>query len=263
MQDLIITLVQAVLAWEDRDASLSRFDALLRELVDPTDLIVLPEMFTTGFTMNPENIAEEMEGPSMEWMKTKAAATGCVICGSVVIREDGKYYNRFIWMRPDGSYVHYDKKHLFRMGEEHLHYTPGKEKLIVEIKGWRVIPLVCYDLRFPVWSKNLYTQGQYAYDLLIYVANWPAERSTAWKTLIAARAIENMAYAAGLNRTGRDGRGYEYSGDSRIVGPDGNILASAAPGHEGMITCRLQAPPLSQLRSRLGVGNDWDNFTIS
>ena len=262
MQDLKITLVQSSLAWEDPVANIRNFDEMFRGFNDPTDLIILPEMFNTGFTMEAKSNAEALDGKSMQWMAEKAAEKHCVICGSLIINDDGNYYNRFVWMRPDGSYDYYDKKHLFRMGDEHLHYSAGDKKLIVELKGWKVMPMVCYDLRFPVWSKNVYRDGEYAFDLMLYVANWPAVRSLAWTFLITARAIENIAYAAGLNRIGKDGRGYEYSGNSMVAGPDGKILMEIRSNKASVSTARLKAENLIQLRTKLGVGKDWDAFNI-
>lgn len=262
MQDLKITLVQSSLAWEDPVANIRNFDEKFRSFNDPTDLIILPEMFNTGFTMEAESNAEAMDGKSIQWMAEKAAEKHCVVCGSLIIADAGNYYNRFVWMRRDGSFDYYDKKHLFRMGDEHLHYSAGNKKLIVELKGWKVMPMVCYDLRFPVWSKNEYSDGKYAYDLLLYVANWPAVRSLAWTSLITARAIENISYAAGLNRIGKDGREYEYSGNSMVAGPDGNTIMEIGSDKASVSTVKLKAENLIQSRSKLGVGKDWDAFNI-
>ncbi|HSG67336.1 MAG TPA: amidohydrolase [Bacteroidales bacterium] len=262
MQDLTITLIQAKLAWEAPDENLSRFGNFIDGIKTATDLILLPEMFNTGFTMNAAGNFEEMEGKSMAWMSNMAGQKNCVIGGSLIIKAGGKYYNRFIWMRPDGSYDYYDKKHLFRMGDEHSHYSPGENKLITDLKGWKVLPLICYDLRFPAWSKNSFRDGKYKFDLLLYVANWPAIRSIAWHTLVRARAIENMVYTAGLNRTGIDGRGYEYAGGSLVAAPDGTLLAESRDTSETVISCTLKADPLNEIREKLGVGNDWDEYDL-
>lgn len=262
MQDLTITLIQTSLAWEDPDANISNFEKLLISVPAITHLVILPEMFNTGFTMETERNAEEMGGKTMQWMKDMAAKKQCVVCGSLIIREDDSYYNRLIWMLPDGSYQYYDKKHLFRMGDEHIHFAAGKKKMIVELMGWKVMPLVCYDLRFPVWSKNEFSDGHYAFDLLIYLANWPAVRSVAWTSLIKGRAIENMAYAAGVNRIGIDGRGYEYSGDSLIAGPQGEEFTSRKTGIDCILTSTLKASELFDIRNKLGVGQDWDRFEM-
>lgn len=262
MQDLSITLVQSALIWEDPEANLKRFDKMLDGIANPTDLIILPEMFNTGFTMNAAANAEKMSGKSMEWMAGMAAKKNSTLCGSIIIEEAGKYYNRLIWMSPDGNVTCYDKKHLFRMGDEHLHYAAGDKQLIVDLKGWKVMPLICYDLRFPVWSKNNFSGGEYAYDLVIYLANWPAVRSTSWTSLIMARAIENMAYAAGVNRVGTDGRDYAYSGNSMVASPDGTLLSEIEANTEAIKTTMLAAGELASLRAKLGVGNDWDGFNL-
>jgi predicted amidohydrolase len=262
MQDLNISLVQTALAWEDADANLLAFEQKLDQLNTATDLIILPEMFNSGFSMNAAANAEQMGGKSMQWMTRIAGQKQCAICGSIIIHEEGNFYNRLIWMRPDGSFEFYDKKHLFRMGDEHQHYSAGNNKLIVDLKGWKVMPLICYDLRFPAWSRNEYADGLYAYDLLIYVANWPAARSKAWTSLITARAIENMAYAAGVNRIGTDGRDYEYSGDSMVASPEGLVLEQFPGSMESVITIRLKASTLLELRSKLGVGHDWDHISL-
>jgi len=262
MQDLRITLVQTSLFWEDPDANISNLRRLLEGFDTPTDLIILPEMFNTGFTMAARRNAEFMDGSTMIWMSEMAKVKHCVICGSLIINEADKHYNRLIWMRPDGSYDQYDKKHLFRMGEEHLHFDAGNKRLIVELKGWKIMPLVCYDLRFPVWSKNHYYEGEYSYDLLLYLANWPAVRTDAWTSLVKARAIENLSYAAGVNRIGTDGRGYEYSGDSLIASPWGEVISDIVKREESISTISLNAGKLTDIRTKIGVGKDWDEFDI-
>lgn len=262
MQDLTISLVQTELHWEDIPSNLASLKEKIDGIEQYGDLILLPEMFSTGFTMKPAENAEEAGGPAMQWMAGVAAEKTCVLAGSLIISENGRYYNRFVWMRPDGSYEYYNKKHLFRMGEEHLHYSAGNEQLIVEIRGWKLMPLVCYDLRFPVWSRNTFRNGQYAYDLLVYVANWPAARALSWTSLLQARAIENMAFSAGLNRVGTDGRGYVYSGDSMVTSPDGSILKKLPENIDMTATVRLKHEILSEIRTKLGVGNDWDSFSM-
>ncbi len=262
MQDLSISLIQTHVAWEDPVANRDHFGAKIASIAEPTDLIILPEMFTTGFTMEAAKNAEEVDGKSIRWMAEMAGEKACVICGSLIIHDNGHYFNRLIWMRPDGSYEKYDKKHLFRMGDEHKHYSAGRERLIVEIKGWKVIPMICYDLRFPVWSKNEYRNGEYAFDLMVYVTNWPAARSTAFTSLLAGRAIENMAYVAGSNRIGADGREYVFEGRSRIVGPEGNILLDPGANKEAISSLTLKPEPLLEVRARLGVGKDWDKFEL-
>jgi len=262
MQDLNISLVQTSLAWEDPAANLKHFGEMISSLAEPTDLTLLPEMFNTGFTMNTEENAEEMNGHTVMWMAEMASEKQCVICGSLIIHENGRYFNRLVWMRPDGSHAYYDKKHLFRMGDEHLHFTAGTKRLVVELKGWHIMPLVCYDLRFPVWSKNEYRDDTYVFDLLLYVANWPEARSLAWTSLLTGRAIENMAYAVGVNRIGKDGRGYEYNGRSMIAAPDGQTILDIPAGRDMISTVTLKADAMLELRAKMGVGNDWDKFEL-
>ena len=262
MQDLTITLIQTALAWEDPGANIENFNRLLESYNEDSDLIILPEMFNTGFTMAASSNAEVMEGRTMHWMAETARSMDVVICGSLIIEESGNYYNRLIWMRPDGSYEHYDKRHLFRMGDEHHHFRAGNRQLIAEIKGWKVMPLICYDLRFPVWSKNTYVNGEYAYDLLLYLANWPAVRLPAWTSLIKGRAIENLAFAAGVNRIGLDGRDYEYSGGTMVAAPWGSVISEAEIGTESILTVYLDRSELHNIRDRIGVGKDWDEFEL-
>ena len=253
---LRITTVQSVLHWENARANLAMFTEKLQGLAGQTDLVILPEMFTTGFSMNAGAISETMEGPSVKWMKEMASSLHAVVTGSLVIQEAGQYHNRLIWMRPDGSFSHYDKRHLFSLAGEHEHYAAGCEKLIVEWKGWKICPLICYDLRFPVWCRN--TEG---YDLLIFVANWPETRAHHWRQLLVARAIENQAFVAGVNRVGEDGLGYLYNGDSAIVDYAGNLLCQAAQV-EGVFTVALQPGKLKEFRTKLQFLADRDDFEI-
>ncbi len=246
--------------WENWDKNLSRFEKLI-EKQGETDLIVLPEMFTTGFSMRPEMFAEEWGGKTLSWMQQMAADKGCVITGSIMTRDNGKFYNRLVWMEPGGTYQLYDKKHLFRFANEHMHYEPGNRRIVTSLKGWKVCPLICYDLRFPVWSRNRYHNGEYEYDLLIYVANWPAARINAWKTLLTARAIENLAYSCGVNRTGYDAEGIEHSGDSIVASPPGDIIWQPESGKETVETVVLPASILINARKKLKAGEDWDKFS--
>jgi predicted amidohydrolase len=257
MSDLTITLLQTLLHWHDRALNLEMFAQKIESITEPTDLIILPEMFTTGFTMQAPEMAETMGGPTVHWLRNIAAAANAVVTGSLIITEKGKYYNRLVWMRPDGSYESYDKRHLFRMAGETEVYAGGTERLIVDLKGWRICPLICYDLRFPVWSRN----GQSAYDLLLYVANWPAARNNAWKTLLPARAIENIAYVAGVNRVGEDGHGHSYSGDSMVVDFKGTVLWSQAE-EEYTLTITLSYQELADFRTRFPAHLDADTFTL-
>ncbi|TKT93894.1 amidohydrolase [Dyadobacter frigoris] len=210
VDELAVCLIQTDLYWEDVTANLSSLEEKIAAIDHPVDVIVLPEMFNSGFTMN-TNIAEHMNMTTTKWMKHMALQTGALMIGSLAIKEAGNSFNRLLCVRPDGSFVQNDKRHLFRMGAEHDTYTPGSSREIVEWKGWKIFPLVCYDLRFPVWSRN---SSDNPYDLLLYIASWPKRRAHAWNTLLKARAIENLSYVVGVNRTGQDGNGIDYQGDS-------------------------------------------------
>jgi omega-amidase len=256
--DLTVTLIQTPLYWQDASANRRLLAEKFARLEAPTDLIVLPEMFTTGFSMAAPQLAEPMSGPTVSWLAAQARQHQAVITGSLIIAEDGRYYNRLIWMRPDGSYDYYDKRHLFRMAGEHHTYAPGQQRLMVALKGWQICPLVCYDLRFPVWSRN----QEPAYDLLLYVANWPEKRSLAWKTLLQARAIENLAYVIGVNRTGEDGKGICYTGDSVVHAPTGQILWHQS-GKEACPTLRLERQALTDYRASFPAHLDADLFRLA
>ncbi|MGV8111280.1 MAG: amidohydrolase [Lentimicrobium sp.] len=259
---LRVSIIQASLVWADKLKNLEYFDREVAQLGGQTDLIVLPEMFATGFVMDATKVAEPMNGIIMQWMANHASKLDCVITGSIAIKEKGKFYNRLIWMRPDGSFEYTDKRHLFRMGNEQEYFTAGEKPLVVTLKGWKVRPLICYDLRFPVWSKNRLIDGQYEYDLLIYVANWPASRSYVWKSLLTARAIENQAYCIGVNRMGKDGKGIPHSGNSMVLDFKGRYQVNAPANKTYMETALLDYTELTSFRQRFAVGLDWDNFTI-
>jgi predicted amidohydrolase len=265
MENLKITLVQSPLVWENPGANLKHLDSLLARPAG-TDVVMLPEMFTTGFTMKPEKNAEKHEGRGLQWMKQKAGELNAYITGSICVEENGRYYNRLYFTRPDGKYKIYDKRHLFRMGNEQNHYTPGKEKIIADVKGWKIMPLVCYDLRFPVWSRNRWVQKSDApvasYDVLLYVANWPEARSHAWKQLLIARAIENQCYVAGVNRIGADGNIIMHAGDSMVVNPLGEIISNTQPHQENVETVVLDYEMLQGLRKKFPVGLDTDAFDL-
>lgn len=254
---LHIALIQTDLVWEKASKNRARLEELFPTLPSETDLVVLPEMFSTGFSMNVGQLAETMEGESLGWMKKQASVLQMVIAGSLMIREENSFFNRFVFVRPEGMIEYYDKRHLFSMGEEHLHFTPGSERKIFRIRSFRILPQVCYDLRFPVFCRN---HGEY--DLMINCANWPASRSDVWKTLLKARAIENQAYVAGVNRTGTDGNGIRYNGGSMIFDPRGRELAVAATGGDQIITEKLSKSSLDQFRKKFPVLPDADNFTI-
>ncbi|RIH64294.1 amidohydrolase [Mariniphaga sediminis] len=254
METLKVTLVQPDIIWERATANLEHYSEMLAD-VDETDVIVLPEMFTTGFSMYPEKLKESMAGPSVEWMKNLAREKNAVVTGSLIIDANDEVYNRCLWVFPEGKTEYYDKRHLFTMSGEHLQYAAGSKRLVVEYKGWRFCPLVCYDLRFPVWSRNTVN-----YDVLLYVANWPAPRHHAWKSLLVARAIENQAYCVGINRIGKDGNGLDYQGDSALVDPKG--FASFLGEKEQVKTFELSYSGLQQFRKKFPVLEDGDSFTL-
>lgn len=256
--DLTITTLQTSLYWEDPAKNLAHFSEKLRA-VESTDLIILPEMFTTGFTMKPELLAEEDGGIGFRWMQETAARKHCVVVGSISVKENNRCYNRLYWVKPDGTFLSYDKRHLFSMGKEHEHYTAGSEKLIIDYKGWKICPLICYDLRFPVWSRNT---TQNPYDLLIYVANWPEIRSYPWKQLLIARAIENQGYVAGVNRIGNDGNTIPHSGDTLVLDPKGAIINQTAAHEDRCETLSLSHHALVDFRKAFPVLNDGDDFTL-
>lgn len=260
MQDITVTVFQSDLIWQDVGKNLANFSKKLDALKEKSDLIILPEMFNTGFVTEPKDVAEKSKGITFLWMKEQAKKHECVITGSFIAKEKNNYYNRLVWMQPNGFFLTYDKQHLFRMGGEHNHFTAGTEQLTVNLKGWKIRPLICYDLRFPVWSKNRYYDGNYEYDLLIYVANWPQSRAHAWKTLLTARAIENQAYAIGVNRIGSDGNNLPYSGDSQIINAKGFPIAAIQENKEDYVTKTLSYKDLTEFREKFNVGPDWNKF---
>jgi omega-amidase len=227
MDKINITIIQTNLEWENSAKNLIHFSEKINDLNEPTDLIVLPEMFTTGFSMNPRKLAEQMDGATVRWMRDIAVNKNIFLLGSFIIRENKNYYNRLVWMPPDGAYTWYDKRHLFRMEDEHNFYTSGNQILITKIGHWKFRPLICYDLRFPVWIRN-----HYNYDVLVFIANWPEPRREVWKILLKARAIENQVYVIGVNRIGSDGREINYSGDSMVINPRGEVISKTLPSEE-------------------------------
>lgn len=257
MNSLKIALIQSSLHWEAKSTNLDMFAEKISNAKTNQDLIILPEMFSTGFSMKPELFGEEMNGESVAWMRSQAKKSNSVIAGSLIIKQEQSYFNRLIWMRPDGSLETYDKRHLFRLTNEQDHYVAGSERKIVELNGWRINLNICYDLRFPVWSRN-----RNNYDVLLNVANWPAKRSHPWKTLLRARAIENMCYVLGLNRVGEDGNGYFHSGDSAIIHPDGTAL-EACSVREKILYATLSKQDLVDFRERFQFYKDADDFTIA
>ena len=261
MSTLSITTIQSNLHWENKSANRQMLEEKILSIKEKTEIVVLPEMFSTGFSMKPEVLAETMNGDTVQWMQRIAAERKIILTGSLIIEEDGHYYNRLIWMLPNGQYGHYDKRHLFAYGDEDNHYTAGSRRFIASVKGWRINLLVCYDLRFPVWARQQSQEDGPEYDVLIYVANWPERRSHAWKTLLQARAIENQCYVVGVNRTGKDGNDIYYSGDSMIVDPLGEVFYTKKDD-EDIFTTLLDKEHLQAIRSRLPFLKDADNFMV-
>lgn len=264
MKDLQITLIQSDLHWENIDANLSMFEEKIWQIGGSTDVIILPEMFTTGFSMKATSLAEIMGLRTTRWMRQMADQTGALILGSFIAEVHERYYNRLIWMEPGGQIRTYDKRHLFRMGEENQIFSPGESLLIGTWKDWRICPLICYDLRFPVWSRNRWNPALKSmnYDLLVYMANWPMVRSAAWETLLHARAIENLSYVAGVNRVGIDGNNIEYNGKSGVIGPAGESMFSIET-EEVVKTVTLSAPALQAYRERFPAFLDGDDFSLN
>jgi len=257
MDNLKITVFQGYLYWENIDRNLQNIALKLSAIREKTNLIILPEMFNTGFTMSAETLAEPMDGKTMKWMQGIAKQYDCVITGSIIIKEENKFYNRLIWMRPDGTYEHYDKRHLFALGKEHETYTPGTKRLVVELNGWKICPMICYDLRFPVWLRNVKAE----YDLLLIVANWPERRIAHWRALITARAIENQSYVIGVNRVGHDGNEIYHSGDSTCIDPNGNTVYYKRD-EEDMYTFTIIGDEVTKTRRALPFLKDQDDFKI-
>jgi omega-amidase len=274
MSTLSITTIQSGLAWENKEANLEMFGRKIRGINGKKELVILPEMFSTGFSMNPALLAETMDGPTVNWMRSISAEQKIILTGSVIIGENGNYYNRLIWMLPNGSFGYYDKRHLFAYAGEDKFYTPGSKRLIASVKGWRVNLQICYDLRFPVWARQSDSSFDQVplppdqrknkgveYDLLVYVANWPEKRINAWKTLLQARAIENQCYVVGVNRVGNDGNNIYHSGDSMVIDPLGEILYTKSH-EEDISSTLLDKSKLEELRTKLPFLNDADDFLI-
>lgn len=255
MRDLNITLIQTPLHWEDSAANRDMFSDYIASAGD-TDLFILPEMFTTGFSMRSTSLAEDMSGETLQWMQSLAHKTKTAIMGSLILSENQYIYNRLIFMRPDKTFARYDKRHLFRMAGEHTNYKAGEHRLIIEYKDWRICPLICYDLRFPVWSRN-----RQDYDLLVYIANWPEPRRHAWRALLAARAAENIAYVAGVNRSGIDGNHLHYTGDSAVIDMTGKRLWECS-AERAVETITLSAERLQEFRQRFPMHLDADDFSL-
>jgi predicted amidohydrolase len=257
MDALSLAIVQTDLVWENPAKNRERIFKKFETINSIVDLIILPEMFTSGFTMNPFQVAEHMDGETVIWLKNIAYNYNTTITGSLVIKEQGNFYNRLLFVHPDGHIDHYDKKHLFTLAGENEVYSAGTKKQIVTYKGWKICPLICYDLRFPVWARN-----EEDYDLLLYVANWPKPRIDAWDTLLKARAIENMCYCVGVNRIGLDNNNYEYTGNSAVYDYLGKKISSLLPNEDTIDIVKVNKHPLLETRKKLQFLNDRDSFTI-
>lgn len=260
MQNLKITLIQTATIWHNIESNLALFGEKIQGVTEETDIILLPETFSTGFTMD-TNLAEGMDGKAVRWLQDQSQNKNCVIAGSLIIEDKGSFFNRLIWMKPDGNWFTYDKRHLFSMAEEDKFFTGGDDLLIQEIKGWKICPLICYDLRFPVWSRNKSSGEEFKYDLAFYVANWPAVRIIVWDALLKARAIENLCYIAGLNRIGKDGMDIEYNGHSCVIEPKGGLLFFNE-SDDMVQTIELDKSYLEDYRSKFPVNRDADDFSI-
>ncbi len=262
MPDLKILYLQSDLIWENPEKNRSRFCEQIEENFDGHQLVVLPETFTTGFPVCPVHFAETIEGSTMQWLEQLAAKYNTVIGGSLLLNNSGNFTNTFILMHPNGSFIRYDKRHVFSMGGENKKIKAGTQHVVFELNGWKIKPMVCYDLRFPVWSKNHYENQTFEYDLAIYVANWPVMRSYPWKQLLIARAIENQAYILGVNRIGHDGQGNCYIGNSQMIDPKGKIISQAPEGKETAMSITISYVALQIFREKFNVGLDWDLFQI-
>lgn len=264
MSDLTFTIIQTNLHWEEPTQNLKMLEEKIKGIKEKTEVIILPEMFTTGFSMKPEQFAEGMEGETIKWMKCISSERKIILTGSIMTADKGNYYNRLIWMLPNGRRGIYDKKHLFGYADEDKHYTSGTKRLIASVKGWKINLLVCYDLRFPVWSRQSYRHDDnngLEYDILVYVANWPESRNHMWKTLLQARAIENQCFCIGVNRVGNDGNGIYYSGDSMLINPLGEVLYQKAH-EEDVYTFTLQKEELEKIREKMPFWKDADAYRL-
>lgn len=261
MSNLSITIIQTNLHWEDKAANLQLLEEKIYSIQEKTEIVVLPEMFSTGFSMKAELLSETMDGETVQWMKRVSAQKKIILTGSIIIKEGNDYFNRLIWMLPNGQYGVYDKRHRFAFAGEDNHYTAGSKRLIASVKGWKINLQVCYDLRFPVWARQQSQPEGPEYDVLIYVANWPERRNHAWKTLLQARAIENQCYVVGVNRVGNDGNNIYHSGDSMVIDPMGDLLYTKKD-EEDIFTAVLDKNHLQTIREKLPFLKDADNFQI-
>lgn len=261
MKDLTISCIQTGLVWEDKNANLREMEGWLRQVPQAAQVVILPEMFSTGFSMNAEVLAEDMEGDTLRWMEQQASRYKKIITGSLIIKEDGRYFNRLIWMQPDGRSYYYDKRHLFGFAGEDKQYSAGRDRTVVQVNGWKINLQVCYDLRFPVWARQSRPDASPSYDVLLYVANWPERRILAWDTLLKARAIENQCYVIGVNRVGNDANEVYHNGSSSIVDPWGELLWNLKDD-AGIHTEVLKWTPLQEAREKLPFLKDGDRFFI-
>jgi omega-amidase len=252
-----ISVIQPDIAWENKSRNFQNLSGLISPLFNQTDIVILPEMFNTGFSMNPGQFSESQEADTFNWMQSLAEMGNFGVCGSYMVIENGKFYNRWVFVSPLREVWHYDKRHLFSMGEEDKFFSAGKSKLVFTFREVRISPYICYDLRFPVWSRN-----HNEYDLAVYAANWPEARINVWNTLLQARAIENQCFVAGSNRIGTDGKGIKYCGNSAIIGPRGEVIASAGADSEGSVSAEISLTDLSDFRKKFPVARDADNFTV-
>ena len=257
MEQLKVTIIQSHLHWENPLTNRALFSEKIKAISEETDLIILPEMFTTGFTMNAAPLAEDINGPTLQWMQRLAVEKSCALTGSLIVKENGNYFNRLYFVFPDGTYKQYDKKHTFTLAGEHKTFTAGKERIVVDYEGWKICPLICYDLRFPVWARNTSN-----YDVLFYAANWPKKRVAAWDALLKARAIENMAYCIGVNRVGLDGNGFEYTGHTAVYDVLGERISTAKFEQEFAETVLLSKEHIISNRKHLQFLEDRDGFTL-
>ena len=273
MSQLTITTIQTKLVWEDKAANLQLLEEKINAIEERTEIVVLPEMFSTGFSMQPQLFAETMDGETVDWMRRIAEDKRIIVTGSIIIKEDNHFYNRLIWMLPNGDVGFYNKRHLFAYAEEDKHYTAGNKRLIASVKGWKINLQVCFDLRFPVWARqaapspsppliSAEKKANPEFDVLIYVANWPEKRSHAWKTLLCARAIENQCYVVGVNRVGTDGHNINHSGNSLVIDPLGEVLYHMAD-EEDIFTITLQKEWLDEVRTKFPFWKDGDDFLIN
>jgi len=256
-ETLRVAVFQFDLAWENPEANRTKIDEWLQKANRKMDVVFLPEMFTTGFSMNVAELAEPMDGETITWMKAKCAEHQLALCGSLIIKENNQFFNRLVFVAPSGEIEYYDKRHLFTMANEESHFQKGMERLIVTYNGWRICPLICYDLRFPVWSRN-----RNEYDILVYSANWPESRTEVWNTLLKARAIENQSYVVGANRVGVDGSKILYSGNSQLIDPKGSVLSAIADHHKGIVYAGFSYSELTEFRKKFPVLNDADQFVV-